>query len=361
MDSRRILCKNNVLLTLLVSLSIIKQCSCLCGDSFSQASAAITIAGLNRNYIAEKCVRNEPIETFKLLSVTEVIKPGTFSNLFRLTSIEMNNVGITKVEPGFLENTPDLKIIKLVQNKLQHIGKYTFDQIILNTLELSSNQITDISDNAFENSSIKFLSLSDNQLGEIYYKWFVNTELTALSITHNLVTRLDAYTFSGIKGLKTINLNYNKIQSINPRTFSSINSLETLYLSGNMLLNANFEIRNKLRNVDLSFNKISYLPMDDFTPLWIMSIYPNPFECVCLRRFWKFISRKGIKLWETKSLRRPWKDEYPLCVAKYDNCDPNVQSYADHADEYFRLVNYDDLGKHNYRKEDEFIDLGIVN
>ncbi|GJQ77306.1 hypothetical protein Trydic_g20726 [Trypoxylus dichotomus] len=360
MYSHMILSRVHFLLTVLVIVGSIKKCSTLCGNTFSRASAIIIIEGRDDRYIADTCVRSLPIEKFQLLSNTRIILPGTFSSLFRLHTIELNNVGIERVDPGFLENTPSLRTIKIESNSLQSIGRYTFDELRLDTLDVSTNSIHQISNNAFENSVFEYLCLSNNKLTEIK-EWFQNTTITALSMTHNLIARLDETTFGGIKGLKSLKLNYNKIESIHPKTFSSINSLQIVYLSGNLLERIDFEIRNNIINIDVSFNRLSYLSLSDYTSLWIMSVYPNPFECNCLRELWKYISKKRIQIWSSKVLKEPWKDENPLCIAKYDHCSPSSQDYSQVRKEYFRIVNYNLLGRPRYTKGEDFVDLGIVN
>lgn len=361
MNSYNIINNKYILLVIVVLVNSIEKCSTLCGNSFSQASAIVTIDGEDDNYVANTCVKNLPIEKFQLLTKTKIIYPGTFSNLFRLETIELNNCGITKVQPGFMENTPAMQTIKIEGNKLESIGQYTFDEIRLRTLDMSTNNISRISDNAFQSSTFEYLCLSNNKLTAINPNCFQNTTIRALSITHNLVTSLDKRTFYGIKGIKSLKLSYNRIRTIHYQTFSSLETLQIVYLPGNLLETIDFDIKGSLINIDISFNKISYLSPDEYTSLWIMSVYPNPFECSCLREFWKFVNRKRLQLWDTKALKQPWKDEYPLCIAKYDNCNRNGQNYVDVQNDYFNIMNYNILGRPKYRKEDDFLDLGIVN
>ncbi|GJQ77296.1 hypothetical protein Trydic_g20718 [Trypoxylus dichotomus] len=360
MYSHAILSRTRFILTVLVIVGCVKKCSTLCGNTFSRASATITIDRKDENYIADGCVRNIPIERFRLLSYTRILFPGTFSNLSRLHTIVLNNAGIDRVDPIFLEDTPSLRTIKIESNNVQIIGPNTFNELRLDVLDVSTNNIREISYNAFKDSVLRYLCLSNNKLAEIK-GLFQNTTITALSVSHNLVTRLDEDTFRGIKGLKTLKLSYNNIESIHLRTFSFIDSLQVVYLSGNLLERIDFEIRNSLKTIDVSFNRLSYLSLTDSTSLWIMSVYPNPFECNCLREFWKFTSKKRIQILDSRALKEPWKNENPLCIAKYDHCSPSSEDYSQVRKEYFRIINYDLLGRPHYRKGDDFIDLGIVN
>lgn len=366
MNSLKLFCDNACkFLIMVVTISFFKECDSLCGNSFSSARALIFINGIEENYLANTCVKNLTIEKFQLLSTSDntkiIIYPGTFVNLFHLHTIEMNNCGIKKVESRFLENTPNINIIKIEQNNLESIGRYTFDEIRLEELDVSTNSIRQIANGAFRNAIFEYLCLSNNKLTYIDPGWFQNTTITALSMTYNFVTILEENTFSGIKGVKSLMLSYNKIHSIHKKTFSSVQTLEIVYLPGNMLNTVNFEIKNNLKNIDVSFNRINYLLLDDNVLLWIMSIYPNPFECSCLRKFWKFTSKKQIQLWDTKSLKYRWKDEYPLCIAKYTVCHPETQIFDDVEADYFRKIDYNRLGRPIYVKEHDFIDLGTIN
>lgn len=182
----------------------------------------------------------------------------------------------------------------------------------------------------------------------------------AFALTHNQITSLHADSFSGISEMVTLKLDFNRLHHIDYDTFSKQCCLVKLYLSGNSLFSVGFQISNKLVEVDVSFNLISSISLENRTSLRGVAIYPNPWACKCLLRFWKETEKQGIEILKSYSLRTPLKEEHPLCiVADYTTCAANsVIAVNTLYKEYFNTINYNNLGKFVYRRDDDFVDNG---
>lgn len=328
---------------------------CSCEHGFN----AVRYNNTERTYLYNDTFENnDDIERLTLLTTTYKIARGTFRNLTDLREIELNDAGIHIIEPGFSEFTPKLKRFNAQRNHIQIIEKNVFNTHNLTVIDISSNKIFHIDDEAFSSMNLTYLCLSDNNLKTINSTWFNDTEIIALAITHNEIVSLTSNTFDGIVKLITLKLDFNKIHYIEENTFSKQCCLIKLYLPGNFLTNVKF-ITDTMEKLDVSLNMINSIILQNATALRRIYIYPNPWACKCLRKFWKQVYENYIYIGETYSLKVPWKDEYPVCVA-FDiqcNTDNLIVGNFMHAS-YYNIVKYTDFGKYIYSKQDDFADMG---
>uniref|UniRef100_A0A3Q3WL67 LRRNT domain-containing protein n=1 Tax=Mola mola TaxID=94237 RepID=A0A3Q3WL67_MOLML len=135
------------------------------------------------------------------------------------------------------------------------------------------------------------LVLSRNSISLIEGNAFALTpHLLHLDLSSNRLTALNSSVFSGLKELKELFLFGNQISQINPGAFSDLCSLQRLYLSGNRLIALPLGLYwepggpNNLTFLDLSYNRLSKVPVQDLLSLTHKSgiyLQENPLVCDC--------------------------------------------------------------------------------
>lgn len=343
----------------LVILCLVNRCSSQCGSTFKNAWASGKYNGLSKDYIYNGCINNSYIEGFFLSTHTAKILKHTFYNLPNLFEIGFNDAAVRVIQPRFSEYTPHLKIFKAERDHIEIIEKDVFNTLNLEIIDLNSNRIHHIDDGAFGKMNLTYLCLSNNDLTKINSSWFQNTTIVALALVHNRISSLHANTFDGITELVTLKLDFNKIYYIHYDAFSKQCCLVHLYLSGNSLTSLHFQVTSTLKYVDASFNMITSTSLENPTALETISIYPNPWSCQCLLRFLKEIGKRNIEITQTDSLKVAWKDEFPICLAYFAECDgQNLLVRNLLFLKYFQLIDYNALGKFVYKRGDDFVDYG---
>ncbi|GJQ77313.1 hypothetical protein Trydic_g20732 [Trypoxylus dichotomus] len=336
----------NCIIIFALALNLVKHCSA-CGNTFTSAFAEIIYDGVYTSGRYDGCVNDHRIERFILHTPTKQILKGTFLNLHKLFEIGFNDCGVSVIEPGFAENLTTIRIFKAERDYLQVIEHNVFNTLPLELIDVSANRISYIEDYAFEGMDLKYLCLSGNKLSSINSTWFRNTKILALAITHNEIRSLDDDTFSGLIELVTLKLNFNKIISISPNAFLNIKCcLTKVYLPGNSIVYLDFKTPNELVEMDVGFNQISSIPLEDTTTLRKISIHPNPWSCGCLTQFKKECEKKNIEIKDTYALKEPTTGVNPICVALNITC-TNIRVDAQKLrDIYFSLIDYNAFGNY---------------
>lgn len=296
----------------------------------------------------KRCFHNNSIQVFHLLSPTKNIRKDTFLNLNSLYRIQFNDVNLYAIEPEFAKYTPKLATFYANRNQIEIINNNVFNNLPLRWIRLDSNRIFHVADGAFRDMKLIQLTLNDNKLTNINATWFLNTTIVELELAYNQITSLHVDNFSGITGVARLNLQFNKIHYIAYDTFSNQLVLKNLDLSGNSLLYIGFKISNRLNFVDVGFNLISWISLQNKTALTGFSIYPNPWECKCLRQFLRKSEELNIKI-----CNMPLQTDTPACVVvEGSTCNNSIISDTVHR-KYFQAVNYNTIGKFVYRQENQ--------
>ncbi|XP_019618295.1 PREDICTED: amphoterin-induced protein 3-like [Branchiostoma belcheri] len=140
--------------------------------------------------------------------------------------------------------TPDTYILKLSNNKINHLGSF--------------NQAPEI----------RYLYVDNNKINSIFPQTFQGLrELVYLDADRNDIASLRRFTFSTLKTLTNLILSHNYISHMSEHAFRGLESLEFLELSGNRLsvfpMRAIKLIPSKhLYVVMLRLNNISHIPKD---------------------------------------------------------------------------------------------------
>ncbi|XP_077291260.1 uncharacterized protein LOC143914786 [Arctopsyche grandis] len=141
------------------------------------------------------------------------------------------------------------------------------------TLQLNSNNIKTTWPMAFSDlTNLEYLSLAYNQLGEVTPDMFHNLRmLKELNLSNNKLSEFNQLDFSQLKSLKLLKLEGNSIVKIPIPALDKIETLKGLNLSRNkiFLLNFNdgsehFQILEKLKILDISYNKLTVITKDTF-------------------------------------------------------------------------------------------------
>ena len=140
---------------------------------------------------------------------------GNVPDLATITVLNLNDSGITVLEPGDFAGLDALTNLSLANNGgLTTLPAGIFAGLtMLDTLNLGTNRLASLRSDAFAGlDALETLVLSGNDL-----------------------TRLPPGIFAGLTGLDTLNLGTNRLASLRSDAFAGLDALETLVLSGNAL------------------------------------------------------------------------------------------------------------------------------
>ncbi|KAM7356632.1 artichoke [Cochliomyia hominivorax] len=231
-------------------------------------------------------IHNAMLETLNI-SANELVllHPATFRNLDRLFEVDCSFNQLLEIIPGLPKiverisvrgnlisnlpqlasktlNLPNLRMLDLSLNRLEHLPKYAFQGTVqLRVLSLANNRLRTLDDTAFIGvNRLELLHLQENLLMNIDERSFLPlSELRNLNLHANKLTLITDNLFSNNTKLEQLDLSHNNIRSISPSAFESQKSLEYLDLSGNALTDMSISLVNlmNLKDIDLSYNQIS--------------------------------------------------------------------------------------------------------
>ena len=195
----------------------------------------------------------------------------------------------------------DLEVLDLSRNALTGLGQRQLEsQKVLSWLNVSHNAIAQLDGRAFQGlGRLQVLDLQHNQLMAIEDTAFVELEnLAELDLSFNRIERLADQCFASLGRLRLLNLRGNRLQQLTAPNWTPLaNSLLGLDLSANRLaqldggdggLGALSELRRldlsnntlhhihyaafdglgaRLAELDLSDNRLEYVPADALSPL----------------------------------------------------------------------------------------------
>ncbi|GJQ72283.1 hypothetical protein Trydic_g3373 [Trypoxylus dichotomus] len=254
------------------------------------------------------------------------IEAGAFEEFSNLRELYMEDSSVENMEPGAFNGLVNLKRLSLSKNKLAHLRKGIFNSLTtLSYLDMSNNFIQSFEKDTFLGmKDLKTLGLENNRIKNIEQILNVRNNLTVLrlqyndisdltslhkfehledlNLANNLITELPEGVF-GSTDLKLLMLSSNLIRNINENAFMILINLKTLDLSSNTLLvripvglfrnNKNLQILNlsgsgletisigtftglhSLKDLYLSFNRLTYLPKGVFDDLKLTSLHIN--------------------------------------------------------------------------------------
>ncbi|KAK9717831.1 BspA type Leucine rich repeat region (6 copies) [Popillia japonica] len=305
-----------------------------CNMTFQNVLAEVSFDG--KIFLQEHingCLENRPLKKIFFKGFVPMLCSRAIGNMSELEEISLDGVGLHYVQP-FYRKLPNLKRVKISFNPLYLIRAYVFSEIKLDTLDLSYNMIKLLGIMVFQHTEVNVLDLSHNRLESISKMTFINAKISELHIENNRIMYLADDVFREMDRIKKIYLNNNNIHHIQDYTFKNLGPIY-LDLHGNDLLQINFLNGALLKHLDVSFNKISYLSLDNSTSIESMQVCPNPWHCQCLKEFWKYAENHNITIVDS-SIQY---DTKPICIAASLEC-VNNYAYDVVRDLYFKKFNY---------------------
>lgn len=191
------------------------------------------------------------------------VQPFAFSNFKRVLYIDISDNAITRIGPAFI-GLKDLDFLNMSRNFLEEINAETFfisnDVNRLYLLDLSYNLLSYLPENTFQyTNKLKKLYLQGNRITTIQNECLKYLRsLDYLNLCCNNIEILN-FTLKHMKMLREIDLSFNKIEHIN---IDEPISLETIDLSHNKIKHFQFAVIDKithLEKLDLSYNQITEL------------------------------------------------------------------------------------------------------
>ncbi|XP_052326228.1 trophoblast glycoprotein-like [Oncorhynchus keta] len=122
------------------------------------------------------------------------------------------------------------------------------------------------------------LFITGNQISRIGPESFKGLDnITTLSLSNNRITEVESQTFSGLRSLRSLDLSSNQLAVINPEAFTvpghtlrELNLSRALYNHSslmNLAMSLRWSTLVELRTLDLSGNRLIYLPSHTFSYL----------------------------------------------------------------------------------------------
>ncbi|XP_046742848.1 toll-like receptor 7 isoform X1 [Diprion similis] len=215
---------------------------------------------------------------------------GSFRNLHQLTGLRLISNNIGNLTRGMLWDLPNLQILNLARNKVQHVELDAFERNTrLEAIRLDGNFLSDINGVFTSIASLLLLNLSENHIEWFDYA-FIPNNLKWLDVHGNFIESLGNY--YGISDLKvrTLDASHNRITELSPIAIPD--SVELLFINNNYisLVRPNtFTGKVNLTRVDMYANMIETMELTALrlTPVPAGKSLPefyiggNPFNCNC--------------------------------------------------------------------------------
>ena len=217
----------------------------------------------------------------------------TFSGFFHLRLLDLEFMGVKKIEREAFYDLSKLKCLKLSGNRLSSLPRNLFKSAVrLSELFLQDNKLLVIPDLTGLPRNMDRLYLGDNNISDISSLPEMGVKfLTTLSIPNNNITVLPKYVFQNLSATD-INLAGNKINKLQDYSFTACTYLYSLYLDSNELFSISpkaFSAVRTISRLSLSNNKLQVIPPRLFSNLWRMD--------------WIFLYNNNIS-----SIKDAWKD-----------------------------------------------------
>ncbi|XP_076236814.1 toll-like receptor 7 [Calliopsis andreniformis] len=215
---------------------------------------------------------------------------GSFRNLHQLTGLRLIGNDIGNLSRGMLWDLPNLQILNLARNKVQHVEILAFERNErLEAIRLDGNFLSDINGVFSSIASLLLLNLSENHIEWFDYA-FLPANLKWLDIHGNFIESLGNYYEIHDSKVKTLDASHNRITELSP--LSVPDSVELLFINNNYIsvVRPNtFTDKVNLTRVDMYANMIETMELTSLLltkvpedrPLPEFYIGGNPFNCNC--------------------------------------------------------------------------------
>nr|XP_012235797.1 PREDICTED: protein toll-like isoform X1 [Linepithema humile]XP_012235798.1 PREDICTED: protein toll-like isoform X1 [Linepithema humile] len=267
-----------------------------------------------------------------------------FSNLTKLDTVILTNNGLVTLPENLFRGSIRLTTIILSNNYLQTLPVNLFwDLEELTTLNLDSNHLEVLPDDIFSNiKGLKYLILSNNRITSVPERLFKTLRrLEELNMERNHLKIISNYNFRYVRNLKTIKLSHNFLTLESnglyvSSPFYNCDSLTELYLANNSISKIFDDWINskKLRRLDLSYNNISSIQVEDLmfsSPNIIVNLTQNKIQHIPLYDA-KHI-KEGIRTKRNRTVKILMENN-PL------NCDREMYDFLCYGDKMHNVQSY---------------------
>ncbi|XP_076171432.1 uncharacterized protein LOC143148712 [Ptiloglossa arizonensis] len=234
-------------------------------------------------------------------NMMEEIYTSIFVNLNNLEELNLSKNTITTFDDMLLKTLPALLTLNLSYNHI-NIVEHTINTITkINFLDLSHNNISNLPNKFFYSlknlqyldlsfnrihyleedslthlNSLKTVYINNNFLTSLHMQMFPKS-LIELHIGYNLITEI----FYEPSEIEVLSIEYNQISKIHSN-LTTLKHLQHLNISGNILLNFPDILFENLKTLDISCNKLSYIPetlsIKNFPMLVQLNVSKNPMQ-----------------------------------------------------------------------------------
>lgn len=228
----------------------------------------------------------------------------------QLEILNLNHNLIEEIDEYSFANLTKLSDLKLNNNKLKKLKKFTFSVNNFNfsnyedlTIDLSYNQIDEIENQSFSNRKIDRIDLQNNQLKIIKYGMFQNIQnLQNLDLSYNLIEEIEKNSFENMTTLTEINLSYNKLKILHDQIFEGIRFVRIVLLSNNEFEKFNISVLFPLRyleTLEINDNKLNEIDYKNSKfKVSNINIRNNHWNCTYLEEMLTYFKQKNIELIE---------------------------------------------------------------
>ncbi|XP_078042792.1 toll like receptor [Augochlora pura] len=200
------------------------------------------------------------------------LRSDSFQNTANLTVLELAQNRITSIEPGVFDNLTKLTLLNLWQNRLTRIEPGTFDKLVsLQSLDVNSNDLTTLYEGVLKNlNNLEVLNLSGNNFSFLPESLFQqNQKLKVVNMYGNKrnMTTLPRGLFANLTKLTSVQLRSNGLVTVPEDLFRGSTSITDINLERNYLAALSkdiFEGLYSLSTLNLHFNELTSLPDEIF-------------------------------------------------------------------------------------------------
>ncbi|KAG5666386.1 hypothetical protein PVAND_014415 [Polypedilum vanderplanki] len=188
-----------------------------------------------------------------LNSGIEILTADTFSACTKLLTLTLDGNRIAQLIDNLFINSPNLALISLAFNNINHVSENSLTGINLVLLDLEQNEISEIPNNFLTSSTnLYYLILNENRLTNLPNGLFTGLNLISfLDISHNQqLSDLPDNFFNGLAFLMTLVMDHCNFTSLNPNWFHDLSNINNLFLSDNPIDQLPIGVFNPLFRVD---------------------------------------------------------------------------------------------------------------
>ncbi|XP_028674399.2 leucine-rich repeat-containing G-protein coupled receptor 5-like [Erpetoichthys calabaricus] len=209
-------------------------------------------------------------------------------NLHFLEELRLAGNDLTHIPPGTFSGLFNLKVLMLQNNQLRQVPSEALRNLRnLQSLRLDANHIHSVPPNCFDGLvSLRHLWLDDNSLTEVPLQALSSlSSLQAMTLALNKITHIPDRAFANLSSLVVLHLHNNRIHSLGKKCFDGLHSLETLDLNYNSLdeFPVGIKALGNLKELSFHSNNIKSIPEHAFIgnpSLVTIFFYDNPIQFV---------------------------------------------------------------------------------